>query len=140
MSAPIQTVLIYGYGVMGRGVAKTFADAGFAAIVRSGRASKLTGLPANTTAVERLPEKAPDLIIDFVPEDVRFFGQALDRGRVRRESRELARAAAPNDRGEAGVGEGFRDAAPHDAVTVDQHCLDGCAHVAAPGDSAFGQA
>src|SRR5258708_8869719 len=71
MSAPIQTVLIYGYGVMGRGVAKTFADAGFAAIVRSGRASKLTGLPANTTAVERLPEKAPDLIIEFVPEDVR---------------------------------------------------------------------
>src|SRR5712664_4886794 len=71
MSTPIQTVLIYGYGVMGRGVAKTFADAGFAAIVRSGRASKLTGLPANTTAVERLPEKAPDLIIEFVPEDVR---------------------------------------------------------------------
>src|ERR1700693_4130125 len=27
MSTPIKTVLIYGYGVMGRGVAKTFADA-----------------------------------------------------------------------------------------------------------------
>ena len=71
MSTPIQTVLIYGYGVMGRGVAKTFADAGFTTIVRSGRASQLTGLPANTTAVERLPEKAPDLVIEFVPEDVR---------------------------------------------------------------------
>src|SRR5258705_13362122 len=71
MSTPIQTVLIYGYGVMGRGVAKTFADAGFTTIVRSDRARQLTGLPANTTAVERLPEKAPDLVIEFVPEDVR---------------------------------------------------------------------
>src|SRR5258707_5564762 len=71
MSTPIQTVLIYGYGVMGRGVAKTFADAGFTTIVRSSRARELTGLPANTTAVERLPEKAPDLVIEFVPEDVR---------------------------------------------------------------------
>ena len=46
MSTPIQTVLIYGYGVMGRGVAKTFADAGFTTIVRSDRARQLTGLPA----------------------------------------------------------------------------------------------
>src|SRR5258707_1282696 len=65
MSTPIQTVLIYGYGVMGRGVAQTFA-------------------------------------------------------------------AAPHDCGEAGVGAGLGDPPPHDAITVDQHCLDGCAHVAAP--------
>ena len=71
MSTSIQTVLIYGYGVMGRGVAKTFADAGFTTIAKSSRAGKLEGLPANTTAVERLPEKAPDLVIEFVPEDVR---------------------------------------------------------------------
>src|SRR5262245_18357171 len=71
MSTSIQSVLIYGYGVMGRGVAKTFADAGFTTTVRSGRAGKLTGLPANVTAAERLPEKAPDLVIEFVPEDVR---------------------------------------------------------------------
>src|SRR5260221_14424390 len=71
MSTPIQTVLIYGYGVMGRGVGETFADGGFTRSVKSRRAGELTGLPANTTAVERLPEKAPDLVIEFVPEDVR---------------------------------------------------------------------
>src|SRR5712691_10905323 len=37
MDNPIQTVLIYGYGVMGRGVAKTFADAGFTTLVKSRR-------------------------------------------------------------------------------------------------------
>jgi len=69
MSTSIQTVLIYGYGVMGRGVAKTFADAGFTTFVKSRRAQQLAGLPANVVAAERLPEKAPDLVIEFVPED-----------------------------------------------------------------------
>src|SRR5207247_8156873 len=69
MSAPIQTVLIYGYGVMGRGVAKTFADAGFTTLVKSSRAGKLEGLPAKTSAVEQLPKEAPDLVIEFVPEE-----------------------------------------------------------------------
>jgi 3-hydroxybutyryl-CoA dehydrogenase len=69
MSISIQTVLIYGYGVMGRGVAKTFADAGFTTFVKSRRAGTLAGLPAKVTALERLPETAPDLIIEFVPED-----------------------------------------------------------------------
>jgi len=54
---------------MGRGVAKTFADAGFATFVKSRRAGKLPDLPAKVTAAERLPEKAPDLVIEFVPED-----------------------------------------------------------------------
>jgi len=71
MSTPIQTVLIYGYGVMGRGVAKTFADAGFATLVKSSRAGKLEELPSRTSAVEQLPKEAPDLVIEFVPEDVR---------------------------------------------------------------------
>jgi 3-hydroxybutyryl-CoA dehydrogenase len=71
MSTSIQTVLIYGYGVMGRAVAKTFADAGFTTLVKS-RAGKPAGLPANVAAAERLPEKAPDLVIEFVPEDPRI--------------------------------------------------------------------
>lgn len=71
MGTSIQTVLIYGYGVMGRGVAKTFADAGFATFVKSRRAGKLPDLPEQVTAAERLPEKAPDLVIEFVPEDPR---------------------------------------------------------------------
>lgn len=72
MSDRIQTVLIYGYGVMGQGVAKTFADAGFTTLVKSRRAGRLDGLPARTTAAERLPKEAPDLVIEFVPEDVRI--------------------------------------------------------------------
>src|SRR5229473_5314846 len=71
MATPIQTVLIYGYGVMGRGVARTFADAGFATFVKSSRAGKLEGLPAKASVVEQLPKEAPDLVIEFVPEDVR---------------------------------------------------------------------
>ena len=71
MSKSIQTVLIYGYGVMGRGVAKTFADAGFTTFVKSSRAGKLEELPSRTSAVEQLPKEAPDLVIEFVPEDVR---------------------------------------------------------------------
>src|SRR6266704_2132886 len=70
MDKPIQTVLIYGYGVMGRGVAKTLADAGFATLVKSSRAGKLEWLPAKTSLVERLPKEAPDLVIEFVPEEV----------------------------------------------------------------------
>ena len=67
----IQTVLIYGYGVMGRGVAATFAASGFTTLVKSSRAGKLASLPGNLSAVERLPEDPPDLVIEFVPEDVR---------------------------------------------------------------------
>lgn len=70
MSDPIRTVLIYGYGVMGRGVARTFADAGFTTLVKSRRAAQLN-LPANLRAAERLPQQAPDLVIEFVPENVR---------------------------------------------------------------------
>ena len=72
MAKAIETVLIYGYGVMGRGVAKTFADAGFPTLVKSSRAPKLADLPAGTLAAERLPAKAPDLVIEFAPEDVRL--------------------------------------------------------------------
>src|SRR5258706_2855273 len=71
MSTPIQTVLIYGYGVMGLGVAEAFGDAGFASLVKSSRAGQLEGLPGKASAVERLPKEAPDLVIEFVPEDVR---------------------------------------------------------------------
>jgi len=71
MAKPIETVLVYGYGVMGRGVAKTFADSGFTTIVKSSRAAELTGLPGGVTVAERLPKDAPDLIVEFVPEEVR---------------------------------------------------------------------
>ncbi len=71
MSRTINTVVIYGYGVMGQGVAKTFAEAGFQTIVKSSRASALANVPAGVEVVAKLPAEAPDLLIEFVPEDVR---------------------------------------------------------------------
>jgi 3-hydroxybutyryl-CoA dehydrogenase len=67
---PIRSVLIVGYGVMGQGVAGTFAAAGFETIVKSGRAAALTGLPDGVSAVADWPATPPDLVIEFVPEDV----------------------------------------------------------------------
>jgi 3-hydroxybutyryl-CoA dehydrogenase len=70
MPKNIQSVLIYGYGVMGRGVARTFADNGFEVTVRSSRAQALKDLPRGVRAVEQLPAKAPDLVLELVPENV----------------------------------------------------------------------
>jgi len=66
----IQSVLIYGYGVMGRGVARTFAANGFEVTVRSARATSLADLPPGVKAVAQLPPQAADLVIELVPEDV----------------------------------------------------------------------
>ena len=70
MQNNIQSILIYGYGVMGRGVARTFADNGFDVTVCSSRAGVLKDLPRGARAVEQLPVKAPDLVLELVPEDV----------------------------------------------------------------------
>jgi len=70
MSRSIKNVLIYGYGVMGAGVAKTFAEAGFSTVIKSGRAASLQDLPADVTATATLPAQAPDLVIEFVPEEI----------------------------------------------------------------------
>lgn len=71
MTKKIRSVLIYGYGVMGRGVARTFAANGFDTTVRSSRAAELKDLPAGVRAVDRLPQTPPDLVLELVPEDVR---------------------------------------------------------------------
>jgi 3-hydroxybutyryl-CoA dehydrogenase len=70
MASDIRSVLICGYGVMGRGVARTFAKAGFDTVVKSSRAGALADLPEGVRAVDKLPAAAPDLVIEFVPEDV----------------------------------------------------------------------
>jgi 3-hydroxybutyryl-CoA dehydrogenase len=70
MSRAIGSVLIYGYGVMGRGVAQTFASSGFKTMVKSSRAAALTDLPKGVEPLAALPRDPPDLIIEFVPEDV----------------------------------------------------------------------
>lgn len=71
MTRDIRSILIYGYGVMGRGVARTFAASGFETIIRSSRAGEIRDLPAGASAVDRLPAKAPDLVLELVPEDVK---------------------------------------------------------------------
>ena len=68
--AAIQSVLIVGYGVMGKGVSATFAAAGFDTMIKSSRAAALDDLPPGVTATAEFPADAPDLVIEFVPEDV----------------------------------------------------------------------
>jgi len=70
MDKKIQSVLIHGYGVMGQGVARTFAAAGFHTMVKSSRAATLKDLPDGVTASASLPARAPDLVIEFAPEDI----------------------------------------------------------------------
>ena len=69
----IGSVLICGYGVMGQGVATTFATAGFRTVILSRRADSLANLPSGARAVSRLQQlgdDVPDLAIEFAPEDV----------------------------------------------------------------------
>jgi 3-hydroxybutyryl-CoA dehydrogenase len=70
----IRTVLICGYGLMGRGVARTFAAAGFRTRVFSRRADSLVAdLPWGVKAVsrlEQLDDEVPELAIEFAPENV----------------------------------------------------------------------
>jgi 3-hydroxybutyryl-CoA dehydrogenase len=69
----IRTVLICGHGVMGRGVAMTFAASGFRTLILSKRAESLAHLPAGSRAVARLDQlgdERPDLAIEFAPENL----------------------------------------------------------------------
>jgi 3-hydroxybutyryl-CoA dehydrogenase len=56
--------------VMGKGVLETFAAAGFDTMVKSSRAAELDDLPPGVTATADFPADAPDLVIEFVSEDV----------------------------------------------------------------------
>jgi len=67
---PVQSLLVWGYGVMGRGVSGTFAAAGFPTCVLSSRAAALAGSQPGIEFVERLPETPPDLVLEFVPEEL----------------------------------------------------------------------
>ena len=74
---PIQSVLIVGYGVMGKGVSATFAAAGFDTAIKSSRAAELEDLPDGVTATSDFPAAAPDLVIEFVPEVIGWFEQGV---------------------------------------------------------------
>ena len=70
MKNDIGTVLIAGYGLMGRGIALSFARGGHAATVLSRDPSKAADIPEGVSVVGELPAEAPDLIIESVPEDL----------------------------------------------------------------------
>lgn len=69
MTAAIDKILIYGYGVMGHAVSGTFAAAGFDVQVVSSRGRELAGSADPVTFHAELPAEAPDLVIEFVPEN-----------------------------------------------------------------------
>ena len=67
-------ILVIGSGVMGRGIAKGFAAAGFATAIFSRNAAKAAGMDPRVALLEKLPPQAPELIIESVPEkmDLKF--------------------------------------------------------------------
>lgn len=66
--APVRRVLIAGYGVMGRGIAASFADAGFHTEVLVRDLGRAGVAPDNIGLTTTLPETPPDLVIESVPE------------------------------------------------------------------------
>lgn len=70
MTRVINSVLIVGYGIMGRGIALTFARGGHRTAVLSRNPSKAADVPAGVSVVGALPAEAPDLILESIPEDL----------------------------------------------------------------------
>jgi len=66
----VRRVMVVGYGTMGRGIALSFARAGFETIVLSRNPARHGTLPHCMTAVSEPPTEAPDLIIESVPEEI----------------------------------------------------------------------
>jgi len=66
MSRP--EVLVIGSGVMGRGIAKSFAAAGIPSAIYSRNAAKVSGVDARVAVLDQLPREAPTLVIESVPE------------------------------------------------------------------------
>jgi len=67
MSRP--EILVIGSGVMGRGIAKSFAAAGVSCAIYSRNATKVTGIDPRIAVLDTLPVEAPALVIESVPED-----------------------------------------------------------------------
>src|SRR5512141_2073458 len=62
-------VLVIGSGVMGRGIAKSFAAAGIPSAVFSRNAANVHGVDARVAVLDQLPRAAPTLVIESVPEE-----------------------------------------------------------------------
>lgn len=70
MANEIKDVLVVGYGVMGRGIALTFARGGHRTAVLSRDPSKAADVPPGVTVTAALPADLPDLIVESIPEDI----------------------------------------------------------------------
>ncbi len=62
-------VLVIGSGVMGRGIAKSFAAAGIPCAIFSRHAASVSGVDPRVAVLDQLPRKAPLLVIESVPEE-----------------------------------------------------------------------
>lgn len=85
----VERVLVVGYGSMGRGIAKSFADSGFETHVLVRDLGRAGAAPDNIALTTELPETPPDLVIESIPErlDVKIdlfkrleqtYGEGLD--------------------------------------------------------------
>jgi 3-hydroxybutyryl-CoA dehydrogenase len=73
--------MVVGYGIMGRGIALSFARGGHAVTIVSRDPSRITDLPEGASAVAdgQLPAEAPDLIIESIPERLELKQQLFAR-------------------------------------------------------------
>lgn len=62
------SVLVAGSGVMGRGIAASFAGAGLATAVLSRNPAAVSGLHPEVAVLGALPEEAPELVVESIPE------------------------------------------------------------------------
>ena len=62
-------VLVIGSGVMGRGIAKSFAAAGIPCAIFSRHAATVSGVDPRVAVLDQLPREAPLLVIESVPEE-----------------------------------------------------------------------
>jgi len=70
MAAMIDSVLVAGYGVMGRGIVAAFQRGGFRVSVLSRRSAAELALPASVPVLNRPAGPAPDLILETITEEV----------------------------------------------------------------------
>ena len=64
----VKSVLVVGYGTMGRGIAKSFADTGFETSVLVRDLGRAGTAPDNIVLTTDMPASPPDLIIESIPE------------------------------------------------------------------------
>jgi len=70
MPNKVESVLVAGSGVMGRGIATAFLRAGVRVAVLSRKPAEVAGLVKGAIGTGELPGEPPDLIVESIPEDV----------------------------------------------------------------------